>query len=240
MIKYSLAFLTIAIDVASCGIINLRQVKGNGNIQSESRSQKDFNRVETNGSFDVLVTTDSVYSVKIEADQNLLQYIETSLDGNNLKIRTASGFSLDPSSAIKVYLSAPSYSNLRSSGSGNIVGKNRLVSNDDLSLDISGSGDINVDVHASSVTANISGSGKITVAGDAKSLKTSIAGNGDILASKLKTEETSVNIAGNGDIHVNASKQLNIHILGSGSVKYIGNPVISQQVAGSGSVGKEQ
>lgn len=240
MTKYALSFFIAAIALSSCGIINMKTEKGNGRTQTENRSQKNFRGIESYGSFDVYVTADSSYAVKIETDENLLQYIQTSIEDGNLKITTASGVSLDPVNGIKVYVSAPVFNKLTTSGSGSIIGQNKIISDENLDLGISGSGDIKLDVKAPAVSADISGSGDIDVTGDAKSFKTSIAGNGSIKAGKLLTEESTVSIAGSGDAFVNASKQLNVHIAGSGDVKYTGSPSINQDVAGSGSIQKAE
>jgi hypothetical protein len=238
MTKYALLLLIAITGLTSCGIIDLRREKGNGKTDTETRSEKNFKGIECYGSFDVYVTTDSSCSVKLETDENLLKYIETSIEDGNLKITTKSGVSLDPSKGIKVYVSAPIFNKLSTSGSGNIESQNLIVSDDHLDIGISGSGDIKADIKAPSASADISGSGDITLTGEVKTFKTTIAGNGDIKAGKLQTEETSVDIAGSGDAIVNASKQLSVHIAGSGDVKYSGNPAVSQEVAGSGSIQK--
>ena len=48
--------------------------------------------------------------------------------------------------------------------------------------------------------------------------------------------EVEVNIAGSGDVAVNASELLKVGIAGSGSVSYLGNPRLESEIAGSGAI----
>ena len=47
-----------------------------------------------------------------------------------------------------------------------------------------------------------------------------------------------VNIAGSGDVAVNASELLKVGIAGSGSVSYLGNPRLESEIAGSGAISR--
>lgn len=238
MIKYVFVLLFSAVALSSCFGIFGERVRGNGDVTTEERSLNGFDGVESYGSFDVYLTSDSGYSVKVEADENLLQYIETDISGNKLRIRTARGISVRPSSTMKVYVSAPEYSVVSSSGSGNIYGKNEISSADDLDIGISGSGNIDLDVRAGKVSADISGSGSISLDGEANSISSSIAGSGDIKAGNLKTREAKIHIAGSGNANLQATEQLDVEIAGSGDVRYSGDPKVNSHIAGSGSVRK--
>lgn len=218
----------------------MRHVRGDGNITTQDRHENHFSGVKSYGSFDVFVSSGANYSIKVEADENLQQYIETRVEGDNLKIGTTRGVSLSPTKGLKVYITAPSFQELSTSGSGTIKGSGRLTADDRMELGIAGSGDIDADVKAKTVSLHISGSGSIALSGEANSLETSIAGDGDIHASRLQAEDATVHISGSGDVEVNVTKQLDIHIAGSGDVQYVGNPQISQHIAGSGDVRKLQ
>lgn len=238
MVKYISVFLVSAVALSSCFGFGGERVRGNGEINTEERALSDFDGVESYGSFDVYLTTGNNYSVKVEADDNLLHYIETDISGNKLRIRTARGYNLRPSSTMKVYVSAPKYSVVSSSGSGNVYGQAEIVSDDDLDVNISGSGNIDLDVKAAKVSADISGSGSITLDGEADAISSSIAGSGDIKAANLKTRDASVHIAGSGNADLQAEEKLDVEIAGSGDVRYAGDAKVNSHIAGSGSVRK--
>lgn len=222
----------------SCFLVEGERIRGNGSLETENRSISDFSGIISLGSFEVYLITGPEYAVKVESDGNIIQYIETELDNGNLEISTADGYSLRPENEMKVYVTAPHFNLIKASGSGNFYGENEIISDNNLVLDISGSGNINVKAKANSVNANISGSGSITVSGRSTSFSSSIAGSGDIRAGDLKTEEVTAKIAGSGSTYVNVNRKLDVNIAGSGDVRYSGNPQVTSHIAGSGSVNK--
>lgn len=238
MVKYLFLLFASAVTLSSCSYFEGKRVRGNGDIKTEERSITGFDGVKSHGSFDVYVSTNSNQAVKVEADDNLLQYIETEVRGGTLEIKTVRGFSLRPSATIKVYVSAPAYRSLSSSGSGNIFGENEILGDKGLDVGIAGSGNIDVDIKAERVSADIAGSGSITLDGEADAIRGSIAGSGDIKAGNLKTREAKVHIAGSGNANFHATEQLEVDIAGSGDVRYSGDAKVSSHIAGSGSVSK--
>ena len=224
--------------IYSCRFIGGKKVRGNGNVETEQRSLPSFDGLTSFGAFDIIVKTGDKHSAVIEADENLMQYVITEVDGDKLKISTRKGYNLRPTSSLKVIVTAPHYNELSSHGSGNIQGEDLITSPDPVKLHLTGSGNINVDMNAPSVNAQIAGSGNITVSGSSKEFSSSIHGSGDIRAGNLKAEDGDVEIAGSGNVEVYASNKLKVNIMGSGGVKYRGDAQINTNIAGSGSVTK--
>jgi hypothetical protein len=216
-----------------------KKVKGNGNISSIEKSVSDFNHVEVSGAIDVYVRQGELRPVKIEGDENLLSYIEVKQLGDKIEVSTKKGFNLRPSKKMKLYLSSPNYSKLEVSGACNINSDNTLTLENPLSMEVSGAGDINVDVNAPRVEAQVSGSGNVNMAGETKNFELKISGAGDAKCYGLLSEKTKVNISGAGSAEVFASVELDAHVSGAGSIKYQGNaPKVNQHVSGAGSVKK--
>jgi hypothetical protein len=231
-------FIGFASIVSSCRFIEGKRVRGNGELTTDQRSVGSFDAVESFGSFDVEVSTADENIVKVEADENLQPYIETYIDGSTLKIKTKSGYSLRPRVRMKVIVAGPRFNSIVSNGSGNVNGQNRIVSPDELNLEVNGSGNIKMEVEADAVDAHIAGSGNISLAGTAKKGENSIHGSGDIRAGNLQTEESKVEIAGSGNVEVYATSSLDVNIMGSGGVHYKGSAAVNSHIAGSGSVKK--
>lgn len=220
----------------SCRYIGGKRVRGNGNITTEQRSLSGFDGVESYGSFDVFISTASEPSVKIEVDENLQSLIETSVEGNKLQIRTKKGYNLRPSRDVRIFVSGPLFGTIATHGSGNIISENSINSNNTVNLRIAGSGSIEVELNAQSLSAEIAGSGSLKIAGTAKEFKSAIYGSGDIKAGKLETEKSQVEIAGSGSVEVFANNKLDVKVMGSGDVRHRGGASVSSQIAGSGSV----
>jgi hypothetical protein len=238
MKKILFAALSLAIISVSCRYVAGERIRGNGNVQTENRSEGGFKGVESYGSFDLFVSTAPSHSIRIEAEENILPYIETYVDGDILKIDTKDGYWLKPRRSIKVYVSAPEYRRIKSHGSGDIVGENKIIGADKLELGVTGSADIKMEVDAPEVTASITGSGNVNLSGKTKTFSTSVSGSGDVHAYDLLSEDTKVRVTGSGDADVFASVSLDVSVAGSGDVRYKGNAKVSSNISGSGGVKK--
>ena len=222
----------------SCDYITGERVRGNGNLKTEQRTAANFTGVSSHGEYDVYLSQGSSYSVRIEAEENLIPYIETYVDGNVLQIRTKDGYYLDNGSDLKVFIAAPAFATVRTSGSGNIYSDGKLNNTSPIELEVSGSGDVKVSLNAPEVRADLNGSGNINLSGETKIFACSILGSGDINAGELKSEGVDVKITGSGNAEVYASVKLHVSVTGSGDVRYHGSPETTSSITGSGAVKK--
>lgn len=232
-----IALLTAGL-LQSCNYITGERIKGNGTIKTENRQAAGFSSVSVSGNIDLYVRQDSSYQVRIETDENLQEYIETTTDGDLLDIRVKRGFNLSGTKTIKAYVSSPVYAQLKASGSCDIMGESSISSAHKLVIDLSGSSDVTLDVNTPAVETSLSGAGSIALSGVTKNFTVSGSGSTAIKCMELKSENVEVSISGSGSASVFASVKLDVRVSGSGSVKYKGNAAVSQRISGSGSVQK--
>jgi hypothetical protein len=216
-----------------------RTVKGNGNIVKQQRSASSARKIKLRGSYNVELSQTTGTSLSIEADENLMQHILVSNEDGWLVIQTEEHIRLKPSNRITVTVGTDLLEAISLSGSGNIHGNNKFSGGDKLDLNISGSGNAQLEVNAANISTKISGSGDIQLAGEAKDLQVNISGSGKYKGYDMKTEAATINISGSGDANVYAENSLNVNVSGVGKVKYKGNATVSQRISGSGSVQKE-
>jgi len=237
MKKITLFLFVIYALTASCGFMGKR-VKGNGNWKTEERTFGSFDAVEVHGAMDVLVSVGPMGPVKVEIDENLQELVDVFVSGNTLIVRERAGYNLQPSREMKIHVTAPVYKRIDVSGAGDIVGQNKIVNPQPLQLNISGAGEINMDVDAPRVEVDLSGSGGVKLSGETKDLDISLSGAANAQCFDLKTENTKIHITGAGDANVFASVNLEASVSGAGSVRYKGSPTVNQKVSGAGSVSK--
>jgi hypothetical protein len=235
----SVLLLSSLLVLSSCHFIGGERVTGNGKITSRQKSVGSFKSVEASGQVIVHVRQDASNGVKIETDENLFDYIETYVDGGTLVIRTKRGYNLDPSKEIIAYVSAPEFRNLEVSGQSDIIGDSPLAGKDDLSMHISGQGEITLDVNYPAVSAHLSGQGTINLKGQANDFRADISGQGDVKCFELMTDHTSLDISGSSDVEIMVNKTLDVDASGSSTIKYKGNGQIGKQsTSGSSSIEK--
>jgi hypothetical protein len=204
---------------------------------TEQRNLTGFTGVETHGSVDIIASQGN-YNIKIEADQNLLQYVETNIENGRLIVRFKDGISLMHFNGAKVYVTAPELNAFETHGSGNISSQGKISDKNKIDIAISGSGDIQLELDCPEIKTGTHGSGNITLSGETKNLSSRTSGSGDVKAANLKAESVKVSIHGSGDTEVFASESLAADISGSGDVHYKGAPKVNTSVHGSGSVTK--
>lgn len=207
-----------------------------GQIVKEKRDLSGFTGVALSISGDVYITQGNQYKVEIEADRDMMNLIETDIDGNRLEIKKKHTVqrSFGP---VRVYITMPKIEDLSVAGSGDIIAES-VINTDEISLAVSGSGTLKLaSLTANKIDANITGSGDIYVNGKSSNnstLEATITGSGDLKAGELAVGEATVRITGSGSATVNVLNELKTNITGSGSVNYKGKPLVDANATGSG------
>jgi hypothetical protein len=223
---------------SSCRQIFGKRVRGNGHVKTETRNAGSFSNVDVSGNIDVYVKQDSVSSVKVETDENILEYIIVENKEGTLKIHPKDNYRLKASKGIKVYVSNSSFKHIESSGDCDIFGENTITASDALLFNLTGAGKIKMDLNAPDVKVDLSGACTVILSGQTRNFNVDGSGATKIDCFDLKAENTTVDLSGAGDAEVFASVKLDVHVSGAADVKYKGNATVNQSVSGAGSVKK--
>ncbi len=238
MYKSLILLLCSVLVMSSCRYRNGKHHSGSGINGNEQRSLAGFTGVETHGDIDIVVSQGN-FSVRVEADKDLLSDIETVVENGRLKVRLKDNVSfMDDRGGATVYISAPELNAFETHGSGDIHSEGKIADKNKMEIMISGSGDIDMQLDCPEITTSTDGSGDITLGGTTRNLTCKTSGSGDLHAGNLKAENVKVTVHGSGDASVFASESLDVEVSGSGDVHYRGEPKISTAVHGSGSVSK--
>ena len=232
-----IAFLFLIV-FSSCKYVGGKRVRGNGTVKSETRTVGAFNGTEVGGNIDLFVTQDSVASVRIETDENLLPYVKTEISGNTLSVYSESGYDLRASKSINVYVTGPTFEHLEASGASNIVVNNQLTSGTEISLNANGASNIDANVNAPVIAADLSGASGIKLKGQTKNFNASASGASTLKCFELLSENADVELSGASSADVFASVDIKAEASGASSVRYKGSAKRSANTSGAGSVKK--
>jgi putative autotransporter adhesin-like protein len=211
------------------------RVKGNGKVINKTRNVGSFDKVGVAGSFDVFLVKGDEGKIDIEIEDNLLPHLVTSVEKGKLKIKWKKGVNIRSTKTTIVTVHFNKINSVGLSGSGDIVSKDKIKSND-FSVALSGSGDIDMKVETTQLKAAVSGSGDIDLKGTAKDFNAAVAGSGDINAYGLKVDTADLKISGSGGMTITVSNKITARIAGSGNITYKGDPKIDVKISGSGNV----
>lgn len=204
-------------------------------MTTEERAVHDVSRIKIRGGIDVELAP-GPSSLKVEADENLLRYIETVEENGWIVIKTKDNMNLRSDNPIRVFISTERINAVHISGSANVKGQGKFSGAEKLDIDVAGSGDVVLDVNTPQINVDIEGSGSVTLSGETKDANIDIAGSCSYRADKLLTENTDIEIKGSGDAKVYADNNLRADVMGSGTVYYRGKARVHSSTAGSGSV----
>lgn len=237
MKKYIIAVLLLIAVIAAAGCVN-QSTTGSGNVVNESRAASGFNQIDLNGTGEIIITQGNNESVTVEAEDNVMKYIKTSVSNNKLSITFENNKPV-PTKGVKFYITVKDLNSISTSGSGKVV-SNGLNANS-LTMNINGAGEsVLNNLNAQTLNMKISGAGKMTVSGNVNQQTIDISGAGDYNAPDFSSKIASVTINGGGKATLKVSDTLNAAINGAGQISYIGNPKVTQQIAGAGSVNRIQ
>jgi len=236
MLVLLLALALMGSSMACSLLGGWRVVRGSGRVVEEEREVSGFTGVALNGVGHLTIERGDTERLRIEAEDNLLPYIETQISGGVLEIGQRTNVNLWPKRPINFYLTVVNLESVAVSGSGQVEAP--VLEAERFSLAISGSGDAKMDgLDTQELTVQISGSGKVDIAGGkADKQDVSISGSGRYTARDLESMDAQVRISGSGSATIRVSDNLDVTVSGSGDVQYLGRPRIQQAVSGSGKV----
>lgn len=213
--------------------------RGSGNIVEETRTVGGFDSIRIDYPAQVFITQGDKESVKVEADDNFLPGLQTTVRGSRLDIfyKVQDGKRINPTELVKITIVVKDLKEVDFASAGELFING--IKTDGLDVSISGAGKIELsDLETDSLSVNLSGAGSMQASGKADDLDVNISGFGSFDAEDLHSRTANVNLSGMGSATVWVDDDLNAQISGAGSVNYYGSPTVTKQIGGLGDVSK--
>jgi len=220
-------------------ITSCRSVTGSGNIISQNRSTGNFSGVSAHASIEVEISTGPEYKVRVEADDNVINDVATSVSDGMLKIDYKHSINLNDAH-VKVYVTAPTLSRINASSSSEVEVVGELKNDGKVQFSCSSSGSIKAKVNAPEVSAEVSSSGNIDLTGHTRTYTAEANSSGDLNSFGLLSEVTNASASSSGTVEVHASISLDAKASSSGEVKYKGGAKVNETISSSGSIQKTE
>ena len=237
--------LLMAVAMLSMSCVNMK-IGMDGDVVSEYRSLKGFEKIEINGSPNVYYTQADSFTVKVRGPKDGLENILTEVNDGTLSIRNRGKIGvvnivIHDEDQAEVFVTSPDLVSVRLSGSGDFTSENR-VDTDQMEIVLRGSGDMNVkDLICDACRVELMGSGNIDVNRlEAKESDVTLIGSGDIFINQYQVLSTRLGLKGSGDIEVDFNEgcqAVDCELRGSGDITLRGVVSrFSQQKTGSGDI----
>ncbi|QKJ29849.1 DUF2807 domain-containing protein [Mucilaginibacter mali] len=232
-LKILLAGLACVTAFSSC---MMNCVHGSGNQITESRKVADFTSIDISGGYDIVLKQDSSLSLKITADDNVMQYLRTEVNGDKLKINTKKN--ICAKKAISVVIGVRNLEEIKGAGAIEIKSDGKLNVKD-LNIKLSGAGKVDLDLNANNLTTRGSGATELILKGQASSHNVNITGSGKLNAFDFVVGKYDLETTGASDCKINVLTDLNVHSTGAADIQYKGNPTnVNTSKTGAASIKK--
>lgn len=212
-------------------------LRGDGPLVTETRDAENFNGIDVALSGNVLVKAGSEFKVEVTVEESILPYLVTRVESDSL-LHVYFSRNVKDVDGLEVVVTLPEMKLLRLSGSAEVITQG-IFDGNAIDLEVSGSGEIRTaDMRYDNIGVQLSGSGKIDLNGETDELYGKISGSGQVDALGCPTREAGFQISGSGSAKVDVSEFLKARISGSGDIYYRGNPQIDSEISGSGKLTK--
>ena len=222
-----LAMAVVASAFTSCAVAQDGIVPSKNYVTKKVEVGK-FDGISTATSIDVAYTqTAGSQDVEVYAPDNLMEYVKVTVEDGMLKVRfknkdSKKGISINGNHKTEVRVSAPAVHKLRASSSGDVILKNGLKTEGEVSMKSSSSGDIEGEnVVCDVLNAESSSSGDVSIKElKAETVNAAASSSGDVSIKELKAETVNAAASSSGDVILSGvCRSVNISASSSGDVE---------------------
>ncbi|OAB77378.1 head GIN domain-containing protein [Cochleicola gelatinilyticus] len=226
-IKITLVVVLVALTTSCQFDINLGQENGNGNVITEERTvTSNFDEVKGSAGLDVLLTEGTENKIVVEADENLLEFIETEV--TNGKLHVTSSRNIGHSKSKKVHVTYVKLSKVASSSGADVI-VNSVLENDYLTFDASSGSNLQVEIFAKEVVAETSSGADLVLSGKAVNLQADASSGSELDAKDLFVVSCNAEASSGSDVTVHVKETLEVKATSGADINYYGEPKIIAQ-----------
>lgn len=222
---------------AAMAFVQCRVKTGSGDLVSEQRNVKKFKAISVGGDFNVTLRQSANFKVNIEADDNIIDDIQTDVDDEKLHISFEDNIRFSNTTA-NVLIEAPEFVYIRGAASARIKSENNLSSGNKIKVDASSAANLQLSIDAPDANAEASSGSSIYLKGHTKNLDSEASSGAQLNTSELLAENVKAQASSGATLKLHASVQLNAQASSGASIAYRGNPTVSKQESSGGSISR--
>jgi len=229
MKKAAIIIAVVVVVGAICAALVLRGwpgvLTGSGNLETKEYAFTNFTRVEVSSAFEFEIKQSSSYSINVTADDNVIDRVQVSQDGQTLKITVGGAPTIFRSVTLKASVTMPELGGLAVSGacSGTVSNFN---STEAVSITVSGASRVTGDITAGDIEFDISGASTIQLEGSADDMIAAVSGASTCNLGDFTVNDADVNVSGASTGTINLDGRLDANVSGASTLLYIGDPIM--------------
>jgi hypothetical protein len=234
------AALLTSVLLVGCGVVST----GSGNLETKDYNFSDFSKVEVSSAFEFEISQSSSYSISITADDNVIEKVQVTKEGDTLKIGLNRIIGLG-SVTLKAAVTMPQLRGLDISGASRgtvynfsstenldvgVSGASSLdlvdISAGDVKCEVSGASKITGDITAADADFDVSGASTVQLEGSAIDIVVDASGASRFKLAAFPINNATVALSGASSGTVNLDGRLDADLSGASKLDYIGEPTM--------------
>jgi hypothetical protein len=231
-ISFVLIVLALVAGSLACSLftqavdLNLEAVSGNGVGATRELEVGSFDAVRVGNQGNLYIESGERVSLRIEAEENLLDYLDTRVSGATLIFETRRNSNLRNTMPINYYLTVPNdlLNAIEVQSSGDVNGPALFA--DQFEIRVNSSGDVHLQgLQVERLRVTINSSGDVIINGGSVDHQTvNINSSGNYEAQGLESQAADINLTSSGDASVTVLETLQANLKSSGNLQYYGDP----------------
>ena len=232
-----IAALALSAGVAACE--DLEVVRGSGNVITEQFTFADFTRVRLQNTIAAEITRSDSFDVTVRADDNILDLLDVSREGDTLKMRLSPGVQLRGDVTLEATITMPDLDRLHLSGAST-ASVSGFSSQARIDIRLSGASSLEGDLEARELDLEVSGASDVSLVGTATEITIDGSGASRLDIASFVVDIARVDLSGATEATVTVIERIDsADVSGASTLRYLGDPELGNvTTSGASSVEK--
>lgn len=225
-----LASITVIL-IAARFYVDRNTISGNGKQASKTRQLEKFDKVNINGRFTVLLSQGENSQLKINADENLIPLVESTVDNGELVIKFKDKISRKDK--VKLFITADAYNQINMRAGAEFRTTSELKG-DLLNLEVSAGSHGTLKANYNELKCDVSAGAGLTLTGRTAMATLMASSGSSLIAQELIAQKAVARGSSGASMNIVVTEELDAEMSSGASLTYSGNPVIKNINTSSG------
>jgi hypothetical protein len=228
--KVRVSYLLTAVALlptSACSLAGFDFLTGSGIPLTKQFDDEKFSAVEVHNAFAVEIRRADKFDVSVTADDNILEFVTVSRQGDTLNVGIESGKNVRPKAGLKVTITMPDLEGVVLDGActGTVEGFTDCRS---FRVELHGASSLGGEIEADRIDADVAGASTLSLRGAAKSGTLEASGASRLHLRDLALTRVDVHLSGacSGTVLVNG--RLDYDVSGASHLDYYGRPTLGK------------
>lgn len=219
-----------------------KEIKGSGKKLKIERETASFEGINVDNAIHVFLSQGDKELVEVEADDNIVPYIQTKVRDRILYITLKGNKQIrnfSPRLPMKVYVMLQNLREIKANSAATVEGESAFrVEN--FELNISSAATLELEIEAKTIDMEVSSAANVTLTGHAHNMKADLSGACHLNASGLETMQADIDASGASVATIKVKDEFQYDVSGAAELTYSGNPrIYKAEITSAGSVKKK-